>query len=213
MKITTNEITIHKQIKDSDNFSSMLVDTTIPPLRTKNIPMAPYTIKIKPLIPNQNKTINIDNQNTTDMQNLNLNLDLNYSQKDNIFFTNELKKKSDTFQSQFNMAISSSNISDYSFSDDDPDEHLSKKNLNATNDVLTEEDLREKNRIAAKNWRTKKDKYLANLEATNDDFKRQVISLCCQIKALKVENEFLESELHFFQSLMSSIVKTSKDKQ
>ena len=80
--------------------------------------------------------------------------------------------------------------------------------------VLTKEDLKERNRIAAQKWRKKKNNYMAQLESTNYELRKEAINLNNQAKALKKENEFFEEELHFFQSFMAKImINSPKEKE
>ena len=67
-------------------------------------------------------------------------------------------------------------------------------------------DLKEKNKIAAKKWRKKKENYLKKLEEVNDLLRNEVVKLYYQSKSLKVEINVFETELWFFQSVITTIV-------
>ncbi|KAH0795414.1 ATF-like basic leucine zipper transcription factor B-ATF-related protein [Histomonas meleagridis] len=73
-------------------------------------------------------------------------------------------------------------------------------------------DLKERNRIAAQKWRQKKDQYLSELEAANDELRRRTLDLCSKAEALRVENHVLENELQFFQSFMTKIMSAGPAK-
>jgi hypothetical protein len=66
--------------------------------------------------------------------------------------------------------------------------------------------LKERNRVAAQKWREKKDRYLLELEGTNDGLRKQALALNTDLLALKVENRTLEEELAFFQGFMSRMM-------
>ena len=63
-------------------------------------------------------------------------------------------------------------------------------------------DLKEKNKIAAKKWRKKKENYLKKLEEVNDLLRNEVVKLYYQSKSLKVEINVFETELWFFNQLL-----------
>jgi hypothetical protein len=69
--------------------------------------------------------------------------------------------------------------------------------------------LRARNRIAAKKWRDKKDDTLYELEATNDQLRREALELRRQVLGLETENHVLEEELRFFQSFMTKIMNVT----
>lgn len=73
-------------------------------------------------------------------------------------------------------------------------------------------DLKERNRIAAQKWRKKKDHYLGELEAANDELRKKTLELCNKVQALRVENSVLENELLFFQSFMAKIMSSEPSK-
>lgn len=70
--------------------------------------------------------------------------------------------------------------------------------------------LKEKNRIAAKRWRKKKDIYLEHLDSENFVLRTQVLSMLNKFQELKCETSFLNDELQFFQSFMSENMKINK---
>jgi len=82
-------------------------------------------------------------------------------------------------------------------------------NNQPTSPVAEKSDLKERNRIAAQKWRQKKDGYLGELEASNDDLREQVFNLSSQAASLRVENKVLENELMFFQQFMSRIMSVN----
>jgi hypothetical protein len=71
------------------------------------------------------------------------------------------------------------------------------------------DDLRARNKVAAKKWRDKKDDTLYDLEARNDRLRGEALGLRKELMALKTENRVLEEELRFFQSFMTKIMKVS----
>ena len=71
----------------------------------------------------------------------------------------------------------------------------------------THNDIKARNRVAAKKWRAKKDSYLTELENENDTLRQEYLALTSQQQSIKVENSILEKELQFFQMFMSKIMK------
>jgi hypothetical protein len=71
------------------------------------------------------------------------------------------------------------------------------------------DDLRARNRVAAKKWRDKKDEMLSNLESRNDQLRLEALRLRRQAMALQTENQVLEDELKFFQSFMTKIMNVT----
>jgi hypothetical protein len=71
------------------------------------------------------------------------------------------------------------------------------------------DDLRARNKVAAKKWRDKKDETLSDLEGKNDQLRAEALDLRKQLMSLKTENHVLEDELKFFQSFMTKIMKVS----
>jgi hypothetical protein len=69
------------------------------------------------------------------------------------------------------------------------------------------EDLRARNKIAAKKWRDKKDETLTDLEAKNDRLRVEALGLRRELLTLKAENHVLEDELKFFQAFMTKIMQ------
>jgi hypothetical protein len=69
------------------------------------------------------------------------------------------------------------------------------------------DDRRARNKIAAKKWRNKQDEMLYSLEGKNDRLRAEAFDLRKQLMALKTETHVLESELRFFQSFMTKIMK------
>ena len=82
--------------------------------------------------------------------------------------------------------------------------------LNRENSVkkskTNHEDLKARNRVAAKKWRDKKDEVLSKLEIANDQLRHEAFKLRNEALSLKTENEILENELNYFQSFMSRIM-------
>jgi hypothetical protein len=72
---------------------------------------------------------------------------------------------------------------------------------------------KERNRLAAKKWRSKKDMYLGEMESTNDDLRRQALGLASQMHKLRVENKVLEDELGFFQKIVSGMMRIPRETQ
>jgi hypothetical protein len=70
--------------------------------------------------------------------------------------------------------------------------------------------LRERNRVAAKKWRKKKDEHLSELEDENDKLRERAFGLCSAVRKLAVENSVLEAELGFFQDFMRKIMNQAK---
>jgi hypothetical protein len=73
-------------------------------------------------------------------------------------------------------------------------------------------ELRARNRVAAKKWRDKKDETLYNLEARNDQLRLEALRLRGTLNALQTENRVLEEELTFFQSFMTRIMSITPKK-
>jgi hypothetical protein len=71
------------------------------------------------------------------------------------------------------------------------------------------DELRARNRVAAKKWRDKKDATLYDLEARNDQLRLEALRLRRQAMALQTENQVLEDELKFFQSFMTKIMNVT----
>lgn len=66
---------------------------------------------------------------------------------------------------------------------------------------------KERNKLAAKRWRKKKDLYLKKLDDENFVLRQQVLSMYNKFKQLKCENNFLNDELqYFFRSTIESIL-------
>ncbi|OHT01190.1 hypothetical protein TRFO_32078 [Tritrichomonas foetus] len=74
------------------------------------------------------------------------------------------------------------------------------------------EDLKARNRIAAKKWRDKKDEALATLESANDELRKEALQLRNVVLSLKTETQVLENELRYFQSFMSRIMNKTPNK-
>jgi hypothetical protein len=70
--------------------------------------------------------------------------------------------------------------------------------------------LKERNRMAAQRWRERKNHYLVELEGSNDLLRKQALDLTNQLQLLKVENRVLESELAYFQSFMTNMIRGAK---
>jgi hypothetical protein len=66
-----------------------------------------------------------------------------------------------------------------------------------------------RNRVAAQKWRDKKGRYLIELEGENDNLRKQAFAFNTKLQLLKVENGLLESELAYFQSFMTQMMKKS----
>lgn len=72
------------------------------------------------------------------------------------------------------------------------------------------EDIKARNRIAAKKWRDKKDSLLYQLEAKNDELRKTALSLRTTSLSLQTEISVLEDELRFFQTFMTKIMNSSQ---
>jgi putative heme degradation protein len=66
--------------------------------------------------------------------------------------------------------------------------------------------MKERNKLAARKWRQKKDKYMIELENTNDALRKQALDMVSSLQALKVANALLQNELNFFQEFMCTVV-------
>ena len=66
--------------------------------------------------------------------------------------------------------------------------------------------LKERNRVAAKKWRKKKEQYLTELEQTNDSLRQQAFHLCLKVKEIGLEVRFLEKEVNYFQVFMAKMM-------
>jgi hypothetical protein len=71
-------------------------------------------------------------------------------------------------------------------------------------------ELKQRNRMAAQRWRERKNRYLVELEGLNDSLRKQALDLTNQLQLFKVENRMLESELAYFQSFMTNIMRAAK---
>lgn len=70
----------------------------------------------------------------------------------------------------------------------------------------TDRDLiKEKNRIAIKKWRNKRDNYIRELEKDNDILKKRALSLSNHFNELLEKNQSLNSEIQNFQSFMMNM--------
>ena len=67
-------------------------------------------------------------------------------------------------------------------------------------------DAKERNRIAAQQWRKRENNRLINLEEINDSLRITSLKLQYQIYTLKAENKILEEELQYFQRFMTKLV-------
>jgi hypothetical protein len=74
----------------------------------------------------------------------------------------------------------------------------------------TRSGLKERNRLAAKKWRVKKDRLLVDLETENDVLRKQALDILNQVQSLRVQNRLLEEELGFFQGFMSKMMTGTK---
>lgn len=113
-------------------------------------------------------------------------------------------------QSIIQSKLSLQNESDsfeYESSDSD---NKKKKDQTDWGDEDDKNDLKERNRVAAKKWRQKKDQYLNQLEMENDLLRQQALSLLKQVRSLNSENQLLEEELLFFQAYMTQIMHVTK---
>ena len=68
------------------------------------------------------------------------------------------------------------------------------------------EEIKARNRIAAKKWRDKKDDSLYTFEALNDNLREEAMRLRNDSLTLLAENRVLENELRFFQTFMTKIM-------
>jgi len=76
-----------------------------------------------------------------------------------------------------------------------------------TNEIKgNKDDLKARNRVAAKKWRDRKDNTMHNLEEINDSLREQALDLRNQSMSLQAENKILENELRFFQVFMTRIM-------
>jgi hypothetical protein len=80
--------------------------------------------------------------------------------------------------------------------------------LNSPHLAAGGDDVRARNRVAAKKWRDKKDEALYQLEATNDRLRQEALSLRNAVRRLQAENQILDDELRFYQSFMTSFMNT-----
>lgn len=71
------------------------------------------------------------------------------------------------------------------------------------------EDVKARNRIAAKKWRDKKDCLLYQLEAKNDELRKTAMNLRTTSLSLQTEIRVLEDELRFFQTFVTKIMNSS----
>lgn len=93
-----------------------------------------------------------------------------------------------------------------------PQNQVHEVDLEAEQAKSDREDLKARNRKAAKKWRDKKDTTLHQLAATNDNLRQEAMKLRNESLSLIAENRVLESELHFFQIFMTKIMGSSQKK-
>jgi len=87
-----------------------------------------------------------------------------------------------------------------------PHEFIFNENHSQPPKSPNKEDLRARNRVAAKKWRDKKDEILCELENTNDRLRHEALKLRTEIYSLQTENHVLEEELKFFQTFMTKFM-------
>ncbi|KAH0795588.1 ATF-like basic leucine zipper transcription factor B-ATF-related protein [Histomonas meleagridis] len=90
-----------------------------------------------------------------------------------------------------------------------PQENPANEKQISENQQDRREDIKARNRIAAKKWRDKKDNLLSELEATNDELRRKAFALSKESLSIQTENKILEEELGFFQYFMTEIMGSS----
>lgn len=90
----------------------------------------------------------------------------------------------------------------------------SKKKKNENKDKKNEEEMKniikERNRIAANEWRKRRNEYLNQLEIENSELKKQLYSMYHEMKKLQCENNFYDEEIQFFQNFIASNISTRK---
>jgi hypothetical protein len=74
-------------------------------------------------------------------------------------------------------------------------------------------DLKTRNRIASKKWREKKNDFLHELEAENEQLRQQAWKLRDDVTTLRAECGILEQELSFFQSFISKIMNPKQERR
>lgn len=67
--------------------------------------------------------------------------------------------------------------------------------------------LKERNRVAARKWRSKQNKHLNELENENDELRKNVFDLHCHYLKLQTENKLLDEEISAFQKLLTELVR------
>ena len=86
------------------------------------------------------------------------------------------------------------------------DDFMIENKTNEKKDDSTKSNLKERNRIAAKKLRDKKDKHFNEIEAENDELRIQALRLKKRRDSILVENQVLDRELQFFQRIISTIM-------
>lgn len=82
------------------------------------------------------------------------------------------------------------------------------KEINGSIDKDSEE-IRLRNRKAAKKWREKRNESLSQLEALNDKLRNEALKLYSDMKTVRGQNQVLEKEIEFFQKFVSQAMGNS----
>lgn len=62
--------------------------------------------------------------------------------------------------------------------------------------------LREKNKNAARKWRKAQNEYIEMLDSENEMLRKQLLQMLNDMKKLKIENNILNDQILFFQSII-----------
>jgi DNA repair exonuclease SbcCD ATPase subunit len=73
-------------------------------------------------------------------------------------------------------------------------------------------DLKSRNRVASKKWREKKNDFLHELKAENEQLRQQAWRLRDDVTTLRAECGILDQELNFFQSFISQIMNPKQER-
>jgi predicted nuclease with TOPRIM domain len=80
-------------------------------------------------------------------------------------------------------------------------------------DHLNQVDLKARNRIASKKWREKKNDFLHELEAENEQLRQQAWKLRDEVTTLRAECGILDHELSFFQAFISKMMNPKQERR
>ena len=110
-----------------------------------------------------------------------------------------------TFTKQPEINIIPQNVPEKT-SEENSDDEQQQQQKQSKSKKTDREEIKARNRIAAKKWRDKKDDSLYTYEALNDNLREEAMRLRNDSLTLLAENRVLENELRFFQTFMTKIM-------